>query len=179
MSRMSGRILRTSGVLALGAVLQGCSAAVQSPVPVVAERSDMTALVGDWSGEYSSPESGRSGSIVFRLKSTSDTAYGDVVMLPRAAVTGTAGDESGSTPGQAATRSQVLTIRFVRVEGSHLIGRMDPYIDPVCGCRLTTVFTGDFKGDRTIEGTYQTTGSEISHALTSGKWKVTKNGKTS
>jgi hypothetical protein len=168
------RILKVAGVISLGVILQGCAGTIQSPVPVVAERSEMTALVGNWSGEYNSAQSGRSGSIVFKLKSASDTAYGDVVMIPRAALTASGTPGTVASPAPMAAHGQVLTIRFVRLEGSHLVGRLDPYTDPVCGCRLTTVFTGDFKGNDVIEGTFQTTGAELHHPLTSGKWKVSR-----
>lgn len=174
MSGELNRILKVAGVVFLGVVLQGCAGTVQSPVPIVAERSDMNALVGSWSGEYSSAQSGRSGSIVFRLKSASDTAFGDVVMIPRTALANSGNSGPAVAAAQPLAQGQVLTIRFVRLEGSHLVGRMDPYSDPVCGCRLTTVFTGDFKGADTIEGTFQTTGAELHHPLTSGKWKVTR-----
>ena len=173
MSVVTTRLMKAAGVIALGAILQGCGATIQSPVPIVADRSDVNALVGEWNGEYSSPESGRSGSIVFRLRSATDTAYGDVVMTPRTVIANTT-REPGIFAGQFQSPGRVLTIRFVRMEGRHLIGRMDPYVDPVCGCRLTTVFTGDFTPDGTIEGTYQTTGAELHHPLTSGKWKVSR-----
>jgi hypothetical protein len=168
------KVMKVAGILALGALLQGCAGGIQSPVSIVAERNDMSALVGNWSGEYSSAQTGRSGSIVFKLKSVSDTAYGDVVMIPRAVLTNTGTQGSPVLPAQPIAQGQVLTIRFVRLEGSHLVGRMDPYTDPVCGCRLSTVFTGDFKGNGVIEGTFETSGAELSHPLTSGKWKVTR-----
>ena len=174
MSATAEKLLRIAGVIALGAVLQGCSAAIQSPVRVLAEPRDVNALVGSWSGEYNSAQSGRSGSIVFRLRSATDTAYGDVVMVPRASVANPGTDVPGSAGPAAVSQGQVLSIRFVRLEGSHVVGRMDPYTDPVCGCRLTTVFTGNFTGDDKIEGTFQTTGSELHHPLVTGKWKVTR-----
>src|SRR5687767_10857146 len=55
----------------------------RTPVPVVSDSGSIAALVGNWAGEYSSDDTGRSGSIMFQLASEKDTAYGDVVMLPR------------------------------------------------------------------------------------------------
>jgi len=39
-------------------------------------------LTGEWAGDYSSVESGRSGSISFTLRAAGDSAFGDVVMIP-------------------------------------------------------------------------------------------------
>jgi hypothetical protein len=43
-------------------LLAGCGAS-RSPVPVVGAASDISSLAGEWVGDYSSAESGRSGSI--------------------------------------------------------------------------------------------------------------------
>lgn len=71
-------------VAVIAAVLLAGCASRPAPVPVIGPRSDLSALVGDWSGEYNSPETGRSGSIAFTLKSGKDTAFGRVVMVPKA-----------------------------------------------------------------------------------------------
>ena len=52
------------------------------------------------------------------------------------------------------------------------VGRLDPYSDPECGCRLTTVFTGDLSSPTVIEGTFESSGSTPMHPLTKGTWKV-------
>jgi hypothetical protein len=120
-----------------------------APVPVTGAAEDINALAGEWTGEYRSVETGRSGSILFMLQSGRDTAFGDVVMVAR---------ESGMTHDDAmrvaTTRrqaNQVLTIRFVRVTGSTVSGTIEPYPSPDCSCQLITVFRGDLRGDR-IEG---------------------------
>jgi hypothetical protein len=59
-------------------------ASTPETVPLVGSRSDVSSLVGEWSGEYDGGSSGRSGSIVFVLRSAADTARGDVMMIPRA-----------------------------------------------------------------------------------------------
>jgi len=61
--------------------LSACGAS-RSPVPLVGASTDMTVLTGEWAGEYSSGESGRSGSITFTLRAAGDSAFGDVVMIP-------------------------------------------------------------------------------------------------
>src|SRR3989475_13023443 len=128
--------------------LTACGAA-RAPVPLVGASADIGALTGEWAGDYSSAESGRSGSITFALRSAGDTAFGDVVMVPkgfgRALV-------PWNQPGPAGGMSQtpnVLTIRFVHVEAGHVSGTLDPYADPQTGERLLTTFNGEVKGNRT------------------------------
>jgi len=50
-----------------------------TPVPVV---GDTRSLSGEWEGTYSSEQTGRSGSIMFHLKAGTDSAWGDVLMIP-------------------------------------------------------------------------------------------------
>src|SRR5213596_4144595 len=61
--------------------LTACGAS-RAPVPLVGASSDVTALTGEWAGDYSSAESGRNGSISFTLRAAGDSAFGDVVMVP-------------------------------------------------------------------------------------------------
>src|SRR5207244_2168330 len=72
------RILMTS----LAAVALAC-ASKPTPVTISGDPSDRASLAGKWSGEYQSPSTGRTGSIVFNLSATGDAANGDVVMVPR------------------------------------------------------------------------------------------------
>src|SRR4026208_1281251 len=64
------------------ALLAGCKS-LPTPVPVIGPQADVTALVGDWSGEYISPETGRSGRISFTLQSGRDPAIGSGAMVPK------------------------------------------------------------------------------------------------
>src|SRR2546430_1224221 len=73
-------MIRSTG-LVLAVVAAACSSA-RPPVPMVGQARDVAALAGDWVGEYSSAESGRSGSISFTLRAQGDSAVGDVVMIP-------------------------------------------------------------------------------------------------
>ena len=149
--------------------LTACGAA-RAPVPLVGAAADVGALTGEWAGEYSSAESGRSGSISFTLRAAGDSAFGDVVMIPRAwgraLVPWTQPNVAGSGQAPAST---VLTIRFVRVERGHVSGTLDPYADPQTGERLLTAFTGELSGN-TITGTYTT--RLPSGETQSGRWSV-------
>jgi hypothetical protein len=76
-------------------------------------------------------------------------------------------DPSGSA-GQR-PQAEVLTINFVRVEGSKVSGTLAPYADPQTGTRLMTTFAGELKG-ATIEGTYTT--RLPSGETQQGRWTV-------
>lgn len=166
------RFLKSVAVIALAAAA-ACSWR-RTPVPVIAESGSTEALVGEWSGQYSSADTGRSGSIMFQLASAKDTAYGDVVMVPRAHVP-VAGKENMPMAVPVAQNSgQPLTIRFVRMNAGLVSGTLAPYNDPDCGCRVITTFQGRFTDANTIEGTYDTRGTGFGHQPAEGQWKVTR-----
>ena len=157
-----------------GAVALAC-ATKPTPVTVAGDVGDRTSLAGKWSGEYTSPATGRSGSIVFNLSPSGDAASGDVVMVPvglnRPLTPYTAGN--AQTAGvQTPAASQVLTIKLVRVSGDTVSGVLDAYRDPQCDCPVITTFTGTLSGD-TIDGTFTTRGAQAA-APQSGTWRVTR-----
>ena len=156
-------------VVILAAVLAGCGGS-HAPVPVVGREADVSQLAGEWYGEYSSVESGRSGSIVFKLVAGADSATGDVIMTPQWVT------RQGNMPTQpgatAQPTSQPLSIRFVRVSGGQVSGALDPYPDPNCGCTLHTTFVGRLRAD-TLEGTY-TSLHEQTRDVQKGRWRVVR-----
>jgi len=140
------------------------------PVPVVGASRDVGALAGEWTGEYHSVETGRSGSIWFTLEAGRDTALGDVVMVP----TGTVASRNvpmGAEQHMAARQSQALTIRFVRVSSGLVTGTIDLYPSPDCECVLLTRFEGEQKGDR-ISGSFTIQHSGHESAPQKGTWWV-------
>ncbi len=146
-------------------------AGTPEPVPVRGQTEVVARLAGEWRGAYSSRETGRSGSIVFELEAGRDTAYGDVVMVPRERPPDTEEGwdrmwEFGRGPGGA----EVLKIRFVQVEGNRVSGLLDPYRDPECGCVLITTFEGRVR-DGVIEGRY-TSRQQGSTTSYGGTWRV-------
>ncbi len=149
--------------------LTGCGAS-RAPVPLVGASADVGALTGEWAGDYSSAESGRSGSITFTLRAAGDSAFGDVVMIPSAWGRPLAPwREQNATGSNQAPASTVLTIRFVRVEHGHVSGTLDPYADPQTGARLLTTFSGELNGN-SITGTYTT--RLVSGDTQTGRWTV-------
>ena len=166
--------IRNAMLLCL-AVTTACSWR-RTPVPVITDSGSTTALVGEWAGEYSSTQTGRSGSITFELANERDTAYGDVIMVPRnQAVQIPARDPAQISGPQRQMASEPLSIRFVRMEGGRVSGTLSPYADPECGCRVITTFTGRFTGPDSIEGKYTTRGTDFGHVPIEGRWKVTRN----
>lgn len=148
----------------------GCSQA-PVPVPVVGAPADIRMLDGEWGGDYQGATTGRSGSIVFRLTANSDTASGDVVMIPREARG--AGPAQSPAVGIPVPRAgEVLSIAFVRAAGDTVSGRLRPYRDPECDCMLNTTFEGRVHGD-VIEGRYTSMRGE-GGPIQTGTWKVTR-----
>ncbi len=160
-------------VVAMAFMVLGSQAACRTTSPsvqVLAQRAELASLVGEWVGEYSSAESGRSGSIVFKLAAGADSAAGDVVMTPRGGGEPLSANEP---PGGAARPTpQPLRIRFVRLESGAVSGTLEPYRDPELGILLSTVFTGTLDGDQ-IRGTFTTSGGELSRAQR-GEWHATR-----
>ena len=159
--------------LCLAALTIAVSACASKPTPVnvTGDPEDRASLAGKWAGEYNSPATGRSGSIVFNLSRSGDAATGDVVMIPKGYGKALVPyDRTGTSVQSPGTSSQVLTIRMVRVAGGNVTGVLDPYRDPECNCPVQTSFTGRLSGD-TIEGTFSTTRPEASTPQT-GTWRV-------
>ena len=159
--------MRTSDVVIGMAIIAGACAPVSRPVPV---HGDAATLEGHWVGEYSSVMTGRSGSIVFTLVAGTDTAQGDVLMLPTV-LDGYRGSAVPAPDDQSA-RPQVLHIKLVRVFGHQVAGQLAPYTDPECRCTVTSVFSGRLEGD-VIDGEFFTY-HEDGNVAVEGSWRVTR-----
>ena len=114
-----------------------------------------------------------SGSISFTLTATGDSAFGDVVMIPRGLGRPLQAWNNAAAPAEATPpRPAVLTINFVRVAEGRVTGTLAPYADPETGVQLFTAFDGLLRGD-VIEGTYTTRAGRGVDSQT-GEWKVTR-----
>jgi hypothetical protein len=166
------RYIRASIALTLIIAAAGCSWR-RTPVPILDESGSTALLVGSWSGEYSSRETGRRGSISFDLESEKDTAYCDIVMTPKVQNVRVAAGQAPEFPVVTVPAPATpLKIRFIRLGENRVSGTLDPYTDPDCGCTVNTTFEGTFQGPGVIEGTYVTRGA--GHDAATGKWKVTR-----
>src|SRR2546426_8162305 len=74
---------RTPILIPMLAALSACTPTPPPPVPLAGTAKDVAALAGQWEGSYASAATGRSGSISFTLSAGSDSAFGDVIMIPR------------------------------------------------------------------------------------------------
>jgi hypothetical protein len=158
--------------LCLAAAASASMACTSNPTPITVT-GDRASLAGQWIGEYNSPATGRSGSIVFNLSPSGDAANGDVVMIPRGSgkpLVPYTGNTTVGAATQGTPSSQVLTIKLVRVSGDTVSGVLDPYRDPECDCAVQTTFTGTISGD-TIDGMFSTRGSQTNTPQT-GTWRV-------
>jgi hypothetical protein len=152
-----------NAVTAIGLVLiVGCSVQ-SSPVPV---RGNAAVLVGEWSGDYRSGVTGRTGSIVFTLQAGRDTAFGDILMIPY----NFEQRMDSRVPDLNRPSPQLLRISFVGCEGREVSGWLEPYRDPDTGEQLYTSFQGILKGDE-LKGTF-VTGGEQSGPRLQGSWRV-------
>jgi hypothetical protein len=167
-------IRRLADICAVGlaASIMGCASNPPS-TQVTSSDFDLNPLVGEWRGNYSSAETGRTGTIAFTLRAGESSASGNIVMIPRPDSMLTSADQQLVTNIEAPGRA-LLKIHFLRKEGGNLSGTLDPYSDPDCGCPVTTTFQGTFKDARTIEGTFNTVPSQPGGKVTGGKWKVTR-----
>jgi hypothetical protein len=167
---------RTTAIAWAAGIVSALGCTLPDPnTEVTADDFDITPLIGVWSGEYSSDQTGRHGDISFTLRPAEGAASGFIEMVARKSdnVVVTA-DRPMVTGLPAAEPRELLTIHFVRKEGNRVVGILDPYTDPDCACRVTTTFQGSFTSGRTIEGVYNTIGSELAHTATGGRWKVTR-----
>ena len=104
-------------------------------VALQATPADLEILAGEWSGEYDSAALGRHGSIEFKLKSGTDEAYGDVVMVPQGRqIPDQRQPHEYPQERPAMPPSEFLTIRFVRASNGSLTGMLDRYWDPDRNC---------------------------------------------
>jgi len=162
------RYISAAAVIALS-VLSAC-AWKRTPVPVISDTGSSALLVGTWSGEYSSRETGRSGSITFEMASEKDTAFCDVVMVPKVQTLQSTTREPQYQAMRGESLAQPLKIRFIRLGEGRVSGTLDPYLDPECNCSVSTTFEGRIVTANTIEGTFITRGAGVQ--TSGGTWKV-------
>ena len=150
-------------------VIWGCQSS-QRPVNVYGQSVDLILLQGEWKGDYSSKDTGRSGTIEFILSADKDKAYGDVMMIPRG---------SGEPYHPVGYRDKVKvdpqfpelqSIRFVEILNGKIRGELAPYWDPEMQRQMYTFFEGELEGD-TIQGTFESR-IDQSPIYFYGQWKV-------
>ncbi len=147
---------------ALAGITLAC-ASKPTPITISGDSGARASLAGKWAGEYNSPATGRSGSIVFNLSPSGDSASGDVVMVPR-------GYGRPLLPYGNAANTAIGATQTGANSRDTVSGVLDAYRDPECDCPVQTTFTGRISGD-TIDGTFTTRGAQSNSGQT-GTWQV-------
>lgn len=153
-------------LLVLCVVVLGACTYAGTPVPVRGSARDIGQIAGRWDGEFWSDESGRRGSLLFTIRSGTDTAFGDVVLNTGGAEPVTAADARDPQHLQHSRAPEVLRVTFVAVRGEMIRGQIEPYIAPDCKCVVITEFLGTITAD-TLEGRYDTRGAGVRQE---GRW---------
>lgn len=141
------------GILMTSFWLAACRSAPSQPVPVSGSAEAIAALAGEWDGSYESVDGVRSGSIDFHLRAGSDTAFGDVIMIPRGWDRPLTVEDQPGAQAREPVPARLLSIRFVHIGDGRVSGELDRYRDPACGCLIRTVFEGKLV-KQALEGTY-------------------------
>jgi hypothetical protein len=151
----------------LAALTAACGAQpTPGPVPVEGPRAELDALSGEWDGEYWTADSGRHGTVRFRLRPGSDTAYGEVEMTFSRALRLYGDPAEEEDPRRPCN---VIDIEVVRLEGAKIRGTLAPYWDPDCDCRTLTVFEGNLAGDR-VQGSFTSQAEPDTPPRLTGRW---------
>ena len=153
-------------ILLLGLAAACASRPASAPVPVEEPRAELDALAGEWTGEYWTADSGRHGTVRFRLGSGVDTAYGEVEMTFSRALRLYGDSSEEDLPRYPCT---VIAIEMVRLEGAKVRGTLAPYWDPDCDCRTLTVFEGVLAGDR-VSGSFTSGAGPDTPPRLTGRW---------
>jgi hypothetical protein len=135
-------------------------------VPVEGTRAEVDALSGTWAGEYWTADSGRHGTVRFRLRPGVDTAYGEVEMTFSRALRLYGDPAEQDLPRHPCT---VIAIEVVRLERAKVRGTLAPYWDPDCDCRTFTVFEGELAGDR-VSGSFTSGAGPHAPPRLTGRW---------
>lgn len=162
----NARVIEQCALVA--SILIGACRAQPTPVVLQGAQADIAILAGQWVGEYSSAQTGRTGTISLTIQAGSDTAFGDVMMESLPGQSFIAADVESRAHVQHATAPHLLRITFVRIAGGAVEGAIEPYIAPDCKCEVQTVFRGTVLGN-TIRGDFVTLGAGSRQF---GKWSA-------
>ena len=146
------------------ALVVGPLAAAQTsaPAPVEGEAADLARFAGEWVGGYTCAETGRHGTIVFRLVAGDDSVRAAVLMIPRA------------TEDDLVPEAIPLAVHRVEVTGRSLRGVLARYDDPEWEIPLETSFGGVLERNGHIEGYFRADGTQIDTVPQVGRWWATR-----
>jgi hypothetical protein len=140
-----------------------------APVPISGAHASIASLAGRWVGEYRGLESGRSGNIVFAIRVSGDSAFGDVLMFQPGLQLLYSPADSPIDHARHAPSTDLRAIQFVSVVNDLVSGALEPYVAPDCECTVRTTFIGRVRAD-TVAGTFETRAPGL--PLQVGRWQV-------
>ena len=138
------------------------AAQTSAPAPVEGEAADLARFAGEWVGGYTCAETGRHGTIVFRLVAGDDSVRAVVLMIPRA------------TEDDLVPEAVPLAVHRVEVTGRSLRGVLARYDDPEWEIPLETSFGGVLEHNGHIEGYFRADGTQIDTVPQVGRWWATR-----
>lgn len=130
-------------------------------------QADLAAMNGYWTGEYVNSETGKTGSITLTIRSSTDSAMGDIVIAAYGSSPVVAADIGKHRAHSASP--EVLNVVFRRVIGGMVEGTVEDYFSTDCSCIVTTVFQATPEKNR-IAGAYVT--SNATGLRQQGRWSV-------
>jgi hypothetical protein len=155
--------------LTLLAVSAMACVSLPRPVSVANRPTDALLLEGEWSGEFSSDDGVRSGSIAFGLQVRDDTARGPGILRPVIHVAAQAG---ASVPTRAEAGTAIRSsMYFVSVTDGVVAGVMPTFFDVDRLAVVQMTFVGRLRSWNIIEGTYVTLGTNL-RVQERGSWRV-------
>jgi hypothetical protein len=147
--------------------LTGACALPPSSTSKPAPQADLAAMSGYWTGEYVNSETGKTGTITLTIRSSTDSATGDIVIAAYGSSPVVAAD-IGKHRAHAPS-PDVLNVVFRRVIGGMVEGTVEDYFSTDCSCIVTTVLQATPEKNR-IAGAYVT--SNTTGFRQQGRWSV-------
>ena len=154
-------------LVAIALALAGACAAPPNVAPVPSQPADLAAMNGYWIGEFVNSETGKSGTITLTIRSSTDTASGDIVIVARGSSPVLAADIGKHHEHSASP--EVLRVAFRRVIGGMVEGTVEAYFSNECGCVVSTILQATPEKGR-IQGAFVT--SNAQGFRQQGRWSV-------
>lgn len=154
-------------LVAVVLALTGACALPPNSAPSPSQPADLAGMNGFWTGEYVNSETGKTGTITLTVRSSADSAAGDIVITAHGASPALAADIGKHHEHSASP--EVLRVTFRRVLGGMVEGTVEDHFSAECRCVVTTVLQATPEKNR-IAGAFVT--SNASGFRQQGRWSV-------
>ena len=172
---------RALQLLAALVAVTSCRVLPPAPaIPIEGSAADVSAFAGEWAGDFWSKETGRRGTIRFRLAEQADSGRGEleITFSPALSLLRNAAGADPKSEQPEPERSRpctVIGITVVRIESDSVRGTTASYWDPDCDCEARSTFEGKRSGAR-IEGKFSTIRASSDRRILEGRWQVDRQG---